>query len=381
MGELNISFDPSGEDDTTNLHYEELPQGPIKGEVSSDEQETMYEKLGTIYFNIDGALGREVMPYPHLPGHNPVVQEVDKISAFERVEQIRNELTEMETNALKSYLLLLSGGTAENSGFLSLLHWWMLCNHQPGHVGSQEDAYKLKHGTTTFARRILDDGLRSGNLDILLSHPIQKISDGPGKVTVEADNGTMFTAAKVISTIPLNVLKTVEFIPPLSPIKNEAIKLGHIGFHTKVHFEASGQGLRTWSGYSYPGRGLLYAYGDQTTPSGNTHIVSFGASTDILRGENNVEKIEKALLHMRGDVDIQRILFHDWCEDPYSRGSWSMFPKDFGSKYMKELQAPHGNVWFASSDWASGWRGFVDGAIEQGIQVAQSVTDSFASTP
>jgi len=34
--------------------------------------------------------------------------------------------------------------------------------------------------------------------------------------------------------------------------------------------------------------------------------------------------------------------------------------------YLEELQRAHGRVLFASADWADGWRGFVDGAIERG---------------
>ncbi|KAJ9635677.1 hypothetical protein H2204_005637 [Knufia peltigerae] len=379
QGELNFSFDLSGGVDKSNLHIEDMPQGEVDTEVSVDEQDSMYEKLGALYFNVDGEMGRKVMPYPALPFHNPEVLEYDNLTAFDRVEQIREDLTDLEANALKSYLLLLSGGTAENTGFLDLLHWWMLCNNQSGTFGSQADAYKLKHGTTTLVRRFLDDGLRSGNLEVLLSHPISSITDEKGQVSVSS-NGDTYSAARVISTIPLNVLSTVDFSPPLSPAKKEALAHGHVGLHTKVHFDAMGTDLRTWSGYSYPGHGLLYAYGDETTSRGSTHVVAFGASTNVLEGENNVEKIQKALHHLRPDVNIERILFHDWVKDPYSRGSWCMFSKGFASQYLSTLQEPHGNVWFASADWADGWRGFIDGAIEQGAHVAQEVADSFSQT-
>jgi hypothetical protein len=375
--ELNVSFDLSGGIDASNLNLEDVPQGTVKTEVSSNEQDSMYEKLGALYFNVDEEMGRKLMPYPALPFYNPQILDFDKITAFERVEQIRDQLTDLETSALKSYLLLLSGGTAENTGFLDLFHWWILCN-QSVLLSGQPDSYKLKHGTTAFARRILDDGLRSGTLEVLLDFPVGKISDQEGKVSVSsARNGTAYTAARVISTIPLNVLKTVEFSPPLPPAKAKAIKNGHIGLHTKVHFEAAGTDLRSWSGYSYPGRGILFAYGDETIPNGHTHVVAFGATTDILDGESNVEKIQKALLHLRGDINIDKIIFHDWVKDPYSRGSWCMFPKEFASQHLSALQEKHGNVWFASADWADGWRGFVDGAIEQGTCVAQSVADSW----
>lgn len=56
-----------------------------------------------------------------------------------------------------------------------------------------------------------------------------------------------------------------------------------------------------------------------------------------------------------------------------------MYPPNFATKYMAALQGPHGNVHFASADWADGWRGFIDGAIEQGSKAARVLGDNFAA--
>ncbi len=43
------------------------------------------------------------------------------------------------------------------------------------------------------------------------------------------------------------------------------------------------------------------------------------------------------------------------------------------SKYLRDLQQPSGRLIFASADWANGWRGFIDGAIEQGLDAGRRV--------
>ena len=43
------------------------------------------------------------------------------------------------------------------------------------------------------------------------------------------------------------------------------------------------------------------------------------------------------------------------------------------TKYQDELQSRHGLVFFASADWAHGWRAAIDGALEQGSQAALQV--------
>jgi len=37
------------------------------------------------------------------------------------------------------------------------------------------------------------------------------------------------------------------------------------------------------------------------------------------------------------------------------------------------MRAAHGNLFFASADWAVGWRSFIDGAIEEGTRAAFDV--------
>jgi monoamine oxidase len=41
--------------------------------------------------------------------------------------------------------------------------------------------------------------------------------------------------------------------------------------------------------------------------------------------------------------------------------------------YIDALRERQGNVIFASADWALGWRGFIDGAIEDGTRAALEV--------
>lgn len=50
-----------------------------------------------------------------------------------------------------------------------------------------------------------------------------------------------------------------------------------------------------------------------------------------------------------------------------------MFRPDFSFKYLDSLRADAGKVHFASADWALGWRGFIDGAIEEGTRAARAV--------
>lgn len=47
--------------------------------------------------------------------------------------------------------------------------------------------------------------------------------------------------------------------------------------------------------------------------------------------------------------------------------------------FLDVLRQRQGSVIFASADWALGWRGFIDGAIEDGTRAAMEVKTELAS--
>lgn len=46
--------------------------------------------------------------------------------------------------------------------------------------------------------------------------------------------------------------------------------------------------------------------------------------------------------------------------------------------HLGDMRATQGNIVFACSDWALGWRSFIDGAIEEGTRAAMAVRSSLS---
>ena len=63
--------------------------------------------------------------------------------------------------------------------------------------------------------------------EIYLSNPVKTIEQYENKVIIKSMKGTEFQAKKVICTVPIPVLKNINFYPPLSPEKMEAISGGY----------------------------------------------------------------------------------------------------------------------------------------------------------
>ena len=64
---------------------------------------------------------------------------------------------------------------------------------------------------------------------------------------------------------------------------------------------------------------------------------------------------------------------HDWNADEFSRGTWMAYRPGQVMRHASGLQRPEGRLAFAGSDLASGWAGWIDGAVESGHRAAFDV--------
>jgi monoamine oxidase len=72
-------------------------------------------------------------------------------------------------------------------------------------------------------------------------------------------------------------------------------------------------------------------------------------------------------------------VFHNWSKDEFAKGAWFFSSPGFISSSLDALRKRHGNILFANSDWAIGWRSFIDGAIEEGTRAALTVKEDLRS--
>lgn len=240
-----------------------------------------------IFVDVDGQKGRTVCPLPHAQLDNVVVdratvEKLDKVSCQERFDQISHLLTAEQQGILTSLLLHISGGTMENSSAWDMVRSHALLMHSSDNFTDVWLRYKLRDGQTELAKRIFNEAVETG-MDYAFSTPIQSISEvdkgrsnTAAAVQVKTADDETFRARKVICTIPLNVLKDIQFSPPLSALRQEAIHTGHVNQMTKIHADVKDRGLERWNGMRYPGL-LMYGYADGVLPNGNVHIVAFGA--------------------------------------------------------------------------------------------------------
>lgn len=293
---------------------------------------------------------------------------MDKLSCKDRLDQIQHLLTPEEKGVLSAALVHISGGNLENSSLWDMIRAQSLLVNSSLNFGDIWTTYKLREGQSALARAMFDEAV-DFDLEYAFNTQVRSIvddkRDGLSSVKVTTTAEETFSASRIVCTVPLNVLSTIQFSPPLSQKRQEAITTGHVNFMSKIHAVVEGSALTSWNGMRTPGH-LLFGYGDGVTPSGDAHLVAFGADERAtFTPENEPEKVVAAFNALH-PMKVKKTVFHNWCTDPYSRGGPAWWPPEFMSKYQDELQKPHGPVFFASGDWAHGWRASIDGALEQG---------------
>ena len=317
------------------------------------------------------------MPFPHNPTFNPEAARLDQLSLRYRFDQIQSDLSTTESVLLETFLDVLSGAKLEDAGLFDVLRVWALSGYSADGILALVSLFKLRDGQSFLARKLYDEALETGNVSYKFSCPIVSISEhATGGVEVETATHQIFRGRKVICTVPHNILDSVSISPPLNSVQQEAIRTHHVNQTTKVHAEVQPADLRTWNGIC-PGSQLIHAAGEAITPAGNAHVICFGTAANPIQPEASIQDTVAAVKAFHEKIEVKRLVFHNWAADAYAKGGWSALPPGMNTtKSIGVLREAHGNMHFASSDWALGWRSFIDGAIEEGTRAAKSVKNT-----
>src|SRR5699024_2499260 len=87
------------------------------------------------------------------------------------------------------------------------------------------------------------------------------------------------------------------------------------------------------------------------------------------------KQVEDFLHNWLPDIEVIDSTGHKWAEDEFSKGTWPVLRKNQLTKYGKAVRQSEDGLYLAGSDFADGWAGFIDGAIESGLKTSKYVQD------
>jgi monoamine oxidase len=342
------------------------PDGPAPFSIAELQrrQGALLERL------FDGS--KTFFPDPYNPlMERSLVREADSLSLRDRLNQLG--LSAADESWINGITAGQSGGSSSYGAYTALAQWWSL-------AGWNSDAWyraqskRVSTGMTSVIAAMLADA----RADVRLNTPVTSITDRGDSVEVGTASGQKFTARTVVVAVPVNVWKTIRFDPGLPSVHATATQQGvgvansrklwlHVSGMTeaKVVNGAEGDPFMTVLSHSETSRGQLLM------------ALNSKPAIDV----TNRAAIEAALKTVLPEARLIDYRAQDWGAASYSLGGWALRRPGQLSAQLPAIQQPHGRITFATSDIASGWAGFVEGAIEAGFRAAgQAASISGAKT-
>jgi len=222
--------------------------------------------------------------------------------------------------------------------------------------------------------------------DIILEAPVHYIVQGEAGVTVVCEKGT-FEAERLIMAVPPALAGRITYNQPL-PVKRDGlmqrmpmgsvIKI-HVVYETPFWREAGLSGMATSNNRAF---NVVF---DQTAPGSDIGmLVGFIDSLHAVELSGYSEDQRCAgviadLVHYFGPEAANPIAYaeNDWTADEWSRGCYAgtMAPGTL-TGYGEALRAPVGRIYWAGTETATEWMGYLDGALQSGIRAAKEVIEA-----
>jgi len=230
---------------------------------------------------------------------------------------------------------------------------------------------KLADGTAGLINALAEDSAA----DVRLSAPVSSIESTDDRVTVTTRDGERFTARAGVLATPINTWHGLQANPSLGAAKAAMASERMAGHATKIWALVRGVGANFYGvGWDTKIKWLATEY---NTPAGDL-LVGFGVSPEEL-DVTDANQIAAAVHEFLPQAEVVATDAHDWNADEFSQGTWMAYRPGQVMRNASGLQRPEGRLAFAGSDLASGWAGWIDGAIESGHRAARAAGEMIAT--
>jgi monoamine oxidase len=308
---------------------------------------------------------RKYFPRPLEPLHRAdLLSRIDHLSLRDGVDRLR--LAPRDRMWLDLTVSGYAGGSGEQGALTALAQWWALSGWDiDGWFGIM--AHRPAGGMVRLLRAILADQ----PVDVRLRQEVTAVVDMGGSVLVRTRTGRTYRAPHVVVAVPVNVWRDILFAPRLPSVFHAATTEG-VGVAETVKLWLHVRGYsETIIAEGPPGVPISSLIPAGRAPGGGHLLVGFGfdPSLDITRHS----AVEAAVRRLIPEARLLGYRAHSWGRDPFARGAQALRRPGQLLRQLPAIQQPHGRMVFAGADIASGWVGFVDGAIESGRRAAGQI--------
>jgi monoamine oxidase len=211
-----------------------------------------------------------------------------------------------------------------------------------------------------------------GRLDLRLNHRVVRVEQAGGTVSAWTGDGNRFDARTCIVAVPTNVMRHIEFEPPLSVEKTRALAENHLGRCYKVVILA--RNLPRYL-FAVGGGPLTTLVVSAEVDEGTYLLIGFGAESIERIDLTDRAQIQKAVQHYYPTAEVIDVVSHDWNDDPLFDGTWRWDRAGEAIDVLTAMNQPEGRIAFAGADIDdSVWRTWMEGALNSGRQAVDAVS-------
>jgi monoamine oxidase len=269
---------------------------------------------------------------------------------------------------LAAFWTLNFNGPIDDAAYTQGMRWCSLATGSWPIMFEACATYKLRDGTRALAEAIAADS----DAELRLESPVTSIAGG----TVTLADGEQLHGAAVVVTLPLHALRGVDV--ELSEGKRAAIDAGQVskGLKAWIRLRGEHEPFVALGGANWPITFLQSEYWQD----GDTLVVGFGPDASAI-DLGDLVAVQDEVRRLIPDAEVLDVASHDWVSDPFSAETWPMQRAGALTGSLAELQRSEGPLLLAGSDYANGWAGFIDGAIESGMRASRTVAGMLAEAP
>uniref|UniRef100_A0A2K5XDP5 Amine oxidase n=1 Tax=Mandrillus leucophaeus TaxID=9568 RepID=A0A2K5XDP5_MANLE len=196
---------------------------------------------------------------------------------------------------------------------------------------------------------------------VKLNQPVTHVDQSSDNIIIETLNHEHYECKYVINAIPPTLTAKIHFRPELPAERNQLIQRLPMGAIIKcmMYYKEA-----FWKKKDYCGCMIIEDEDapisitlDDTKPDGSLPDLLYFLDVNFLLKQRYLHYEEK-----------------NWCEEQYSGGCYTAyFPPGIMTQYGRVIRQPVGRIFFAGTETATKWSGYMEGAVEAGERAAREV--------
>ncbi|XP_057574900.1 amine oxidase [flavin-containing] A [Hippopotamus amphibius kiboko] len=225
---------------------------------------------------------------------------------------------------------------------------------------------------------------------VKLRCPVTYVDQSGDNIIIETLNHEVYECQYVISAIPPTLTAKIHFRPELPSERNQLIQRLPMGAIIKcmMYYKEA-----FWKKKDYCGCMIIEDEEapisitlDDTKPDGSLPaIMGFILARKADRLAKDHKEIRKRKIcelyaKVLGSQEaLQPVHYEEknWCEEQYSGGCYTAyFPPGIMTQYGRVIRQPVGRIYFAGTETATQWSGYMEGAVEAGERAAREVLNA-----